>query len=1168
MKNEKLNVFSMIISEKILIEASAGTGKTYNIVLIYIRLILGIHPKKNYMEPYSVKNILLITYTNKALEEIKKRIIDIIEKLKKSCINKKNRIKEINIIFKKISNFDKSIKLLEKAELEMHEASIYTIHKFCFQVINSNNFLWNNIYQSTILNEETKIYYQSLLYFWKNIYSSLPSEIISIIYEYWKNPDKLLIEIKKWIKIYFKYIKKKSISKKHILDFHKKNILKINNFKKFWIQKKEIIFFLLNKIKKINTKFPIKKYSMYIQKICIWCKTDTKNYFFPKEINFIQNIFLKKKTEIFKKKNNLKIFNKINIFLKKNISLKEIFLFYAMVKIQKNIEKEKNTFSKLEFDDLIDILYEGIVIKKNILLINFIREKYPIALIDECQDINFQQYKFFQKIYEKKNTALILIGDPKQSIFSFTGANVFSYIKYKQKINKKYFLETNWRSSKKIIENINNIFNYNNNPFIFPEIKYKNIKYSKKNKKYSFQINKILQPAFNIYYFDLKNQINLADYYKWSSKKCSQGILKLVNSIENKTSTIYIKNKKKNLSFQDIAILVRNYNEAKIIKQYLKKEKISSYYSSNKNNIFSTSECLEILWFLQAILYKKEKYIIRAFNTILLGCEKNNIYNFYENKKNKIYIMEKIEKFLILWKNKGIYNLIKKVTVSNIITKKKLYDEQIIINYLHIGEILQKKYNNKYNKFFIINWIKKQINYSYLCENKNFHIRTIQSKKSIQIITIHKSKGLEYPIVWIPFIINFQKNNTKIHFSRKNFNPIFNLYNTKNKTKWIKEESLSEEIRIIYVALTRSILQCNFTVAPIKKKYDSSKNTDIHKTGLGYILQNKKKINSKKLKILFKLKFKNKLNNNILYESKEEKNKENKLITYTKKNKNIKIYKKNKLKNKFFTKKIISYSQLTYNSFNNNYIIKNNEKQKNKLVKTENTIESYIFEKGKNFGLFIHEILKIYNFSECIKQKKIFYIINKFNFPINNIDVLYKWINNIINTQLYPTKIKLSKILLNNFQKEFEFYIPIKKILYAKNLNIFLQEKNKKNISKLYFDPISGILHGFIDLIIKIKNKYFIIEYKSDWLGEEYKNYNINNMQKSIFLNKYDLQCNIYILGLHRYLQQRIKTYNFKKNFGGFFYLFLRGLHPNYKKTGIFFISSDSINIQKLNKLF
>ncbi|CAL4322565.1 exodeoxyribonuclease V subunit beta [Buchnera aphidicola] len=1144
-----------------LIEANAGTGKTFLIIKLYLYFLLGIKKKS---KKYSIKKILIITFTKNAKNELQKRFLHTLYDLYLACIEKNTKNKILQKILNKIKNFNKTIKILKKNLFNIHKISIFTIHKFCKIILEENNIIKNKFF---IQKNEEYINLESTYDFWRKNFYFLNNNLSLIILKYWKNPNQLYLEIKNWIIIQEKYsinFKKKKIS---FLNQHQKNILQIQKFKKLLI--KNYIIIQKHIYKKLIKKnfFYKKNLKKWNEKIFLWSKKKTINYFIPLELKyFIKIKFLKKKNNINKiEKKVIKFIKKIKIFLKKKFSIKKNILYLAIKKIKKIIKKKKLLF--FSFENLISLTIKYILKDKKSL--KNIRKKYPIAFIDEFQDTDVQQFKIFKKIYKnKKNTQLFLIGDPKQTIYSFRGANIFSYFKIKSKILKKFYLTKNWRSSKKLISNINSLFKNIKNPFVFKEIQYISSNYPKKSKNIKFFIKKESQPSITFHY---QNQpfTSLLKYYKWAAKKCANHIKYVIDNIKKKKAFLKFNKKKKLLKIKNICILVNNSKESSIIQKYLKKYNIKSYYTSEKNNIFEKIEIKELFWILSSIInLSNEKLFLTALSTSFFNLNLKKIKKIKKNIQLKIKFIKKFQNYSLIWKKYGILNVIKKILLDNKINKKNFYKKKIfkILNIIKIGEILEKKSILRRNKNNLINWLKNKILY-FKSNEKKYNTRIFNIKKSIQITTIYKSKGLSYPIVWIPFSSNPIKYKKKFIFHDKNFKKVINLDQNIQGIKLEKKEDLSEKIRLLYVGITRSIFSCNMNLSYIIKKKKKKKKIYFYKNVLRHLLNCNKKIkfNNIKKEINKIKKFFKFINfNKKMYFIKNKKNSK-KFI----KKKKIKKNKQNKKKkNYFLIWKNLSYTKIIKQNRNKNYkkIIKPQIKKNKKII------NAYNFPKGKKIGIILHKLLKEQNFKKNIDIKKI-----KKNLKKNKINkkwskILKKWIHFIIFKKI-KKKLKLFLIKKKNILKETKFCLPLKRNINEKILYLIIKKNYKISlIKKKYPHKINlnkGIFTGSIDLIFKWKEKYYIADYKSDWLGKNAKFYTYKNLKKIVFKKKYYFQYYLYSVVIHRFLKKKIKNYNFKNNFGGIFYFFVRGISmKKTSKKGIFFKTLKYKKIKKINNFF
>ncbi len=1148
-KNNFLNIY---LGKSNLIESSAGTGKTNLISLLYLRFLLGINIDKNFMNLF-INNILIVTFTDLAALEIRNRILNNIKNLRISCIKNyciDSKIKDLYFYVKDKLNI---IDLLIKYEYYIDNISIFTIHGFCKKIIYSNFIECGIDSNNIIIDNENNIIYEIIILFWRKYFYLLPTNIIEIILTYWNNPLNLFNFLLPILNI-SNYSFNKKVNYLSIKDCYNEIIFFINKFKKLWLLNyKKIYNFFISK----NKIFNIYNINRWFLKIKIWCNEETINFNVPKCLNkFSLNslFYISGKINLFK----IYLFKYVDILFLKIKDLRNFIIILCLNYIKKKLFKIKKKKSYLSFNDLILKLNNILIKKKNYVLKNIIRNNFPVLLIDEFQDTDFLQYNIFRQIYlnnfSEFNTKIIFVGDPKQSIYTFRGANVFNYIKSRKNIDFFYTLNKNWRSSNKLVKSINYLFSRINNPFIFKEISYLNVNISKKNN--FFLIKKDIKLISSINFYVLRN-LNFNNFKFNLAKMCA---LQICEMLDKKNNFFLVNNKKikRLLLPSDIAILVHTNDEVNLIFNALQKFNLPINFILDKSNIFHTNEARELFYLLRSILNPESSmYMSSALSTSFFNFDLINIKNIINNK---FFLYKFIDDFYIyknIWDENGIISMIKyilKKNNNNILyfeIKKKIWFKNI----LHISEILEKKKMEIRDKQLLIYWFNDNIiNVNKI--KKKYYIKSSYNKYGINISTIHKSKGLQYNIVWLPFMINFKINKFYFFYhNRNNYRVNIDLYKF-NKNKFlVNEEISSEEMRLFYVAITRCVYQCNIFLYEI-----NNRNKKFCFTYLGRLLGYNKEYNfiDFKKNVIKNFKFKyiyfNFIDiNNFLIKKK--------YFFYE-------INIKNNIDNLIFLKGkkfILNFSKIiSKKNTKNNFIY-----VKNILIKKKN---NFFLPQGKNIGNFFHKILEKINFWDHLNNNVILNYMFKFNISKKWFFVIKKILFNFLNVNLIKININLTCKKLYFFNKEFDFFMSIKKF----NLNKFINIINKYDfISKLNkninidIDNFYGFLNGVIDFIFIYNNKYFIVDYKTNLLGNNYYNYNNNILYKFIYSNNYNIQYYFYSLALHNYLKLSVKKYDFNIHFGGIYYIFLRGLFLDCKNnsfTGIFYTKPSYLLINKLNK--
>ncbi|MBK4765234.1 MAG: exodeoxyribonuclease V subunit beta [Pantoea sp. Brub] len=1149
-----LNPIVLPLFGKILIEASAGTGKTFTIVLLYLRLLLGLGNENAYFRPLSIKEILVVTFSDSATFELRRRIYNTIHQLRLDCIYGKSNDPICQIILEQIIDFKKTIAILLVAERDLiDKISVFTIHSFCMRMLQLNPYKQNIDLNKQLLKDQYLLLKESTNHFWYDIFHSIPLSLARIILSEWKNVDEFFTTI-------YPYFLKQSFDINDSISYlntmlyqqHEKNMEKIFLIKEKWKKSCKDIFNIISNSNIDKRSYNDKNLFNWLSKITIWANSETLDYQLPTELKKFQQNNINKKNKIgIPPKHDL--FHEIDVLYNKPLSLRNCFIKKALAEISIDIKKKKYINKLITFDDLINNLYEELNKPTGYLLSKIIKNHFPVALIDEFQDTDLKQYKIFNLVYsdQLKNT-LILIGDPKQTIYSFRGADLSTYLHARKDISKYYTLNINWRSAKNIINSINYLFSKVKLPFLLPNIPYVPIKTAINNQELQFIVQNIKKTGLS-FWLNLNSEIKLVDYEQLIAQHCAYHINNLLLASHHGNVQIGKPNLMRKLEASDITILVRNQHEANLIQNALNFFSIPSIYlSDNKNNIYFTPESFELLCLLKAIQEPKDKFIRNALTTTIFSMDSLQLNILISNKKKWKLLIKEFINWKNIWYKFGIsqmifdimlkYKFAENIMVSNNGNRK-------LINLMHIVELLQEKYILlNYSARALISFLTdKFYQTNEIINNDTDSIRLEKNKNLIYITTIHKSKGLEYPIVWLPFATGYRKNSYIEYDKNNNY---MNELNYQNANYTLDKTTIFEDLRLLYVALTRSIYHCSIGISIIKKSKIKKINYNCYQSAMGYLLQydetnphqiisNISNINCEIIDIKdIDLKFNQLLNN--------------------------KIQIKQTLTSKTFTRKFkkfwdtFDYSYLinhslckkNYSTFNVNYLVQskhNNIKYKSSLM------IKHILPENTAFNQFMYNLLKYIKYNNITKSwvnKQI----KNYNYPVNWLPYIYEWINCIVHKPLNSQGLTLNKIKNVDCLIDMKFHLFVNKPIVAYKLDALIRRYDNlsKQTNDLNFNDIKGILQGLIHLIFKWNNKYYIIDYKLNWLGNNDHCYTDEVLEQEIINKRYDIQYNIYTLVLHRYLKNRIHNYNYQKHFGGMFYLFIRGFNEKTNQNGIF----------------
>lgn len=1194
---EKFDLIKTPLTGKNLIEASAGTGKTYAVAGLFVRLVVE--------EKIPLEKILVVTFTKAATEELKDRIRTRLVESRAAFLTGFTDDHFLKAMLKKQKHHLQAAVLIENALLEFDRAAIFTIHGFCQRILRENAFETGILFDTELIVDQSNIIQEIADDFWRKHYYKKPVEFLCLALkkisgpEYYaalfnktKNPEARIIpEILEpplpdivFFKKKFKLLKNSWLSARlRIIDLLKEQALNARIYGN--MKPSPLAFGITNREAKVaelaremdkytaENSIGIPVFKGFEKFTTSKIEKSTKKNLNPPTDDFFDIC-----DELFTYVGTIE--KNIEKYL---LYLKTEFFKYAKIELLKRKQKSNISF----FDDLLINVKNALEPDKlqqagqRNLLLQALRSQYSAALLDEFQDTDPIQFKIFSKIFNSKQHKLFMIGDPKQSIYSFRGADIFSYMEAAADADYKYTLTENWRSSPKLITAVNTIFSGIQAPFVYEEINFNSVKAGQTDRS-----DLILNAPLQLWYLSsekLSHQdkpINKTDTISFIAEAVSFEIAELIIT--------------KNINEADIAVLVRKNSQARIIKEYLSQKNIASVLY-NPDNIFDSHEAYELEQILQGIAEPgNERLLKSALVTDIMGLTGDQLYSV---KDNSLWWESRISDFngyYSLWKKFGFIRMFGKFMEFEGVRERLLRfqdGDRRITNILHLAEILQQKSLKKIVQIpGLIKWLSEQRNNKILRLDED-QIRLESDEQSVKIITMHKSKGLEYKVVFCAYTWEGSRTKDKeilFHDPNKNRSLVLDLgsENFNNNIIYAENELLAENLRLLYVALTRAQSLCYLVWGRINTAETSA---------LSYLLHNRNLTHSENLTGSIKDTFKRKTDADMIKDLEAIADNSggtiklvpmqaaagSKSVVWQEEQQEFdcRVFSGNINR----SWKISSYSSLISQRTHNKGNDKTGESADasstiilpEKVVPAKDDIAG--FPKGAQAGLFFHEIFEHLDFTSnnnehltiLVKNK-----LNKYNFDAVWLNAVCRMVNRVLSIPLIHNQqtndnkqinanhaFSLSTISSAQKINEMEFYFPLMPVSVSILKSIFADSGVAKNycnfpaqIEKLTFMPVKGFMKGYIDMVFSANGKYYLIDWKSNFLGEEITAYDQNSMKQVMNENYYILQYHLYAVALHQYLGTRIKEYYYSRNFGGIFYIFIRGVNPDYGSDyGIYF---------------
>lgn len=1155
-----------LIGER-LIEASAGTGKTFTIAALYLRLLLGLGGEAAYPRAISVEELLVVTFTEAATEELRGRIRSNIHELRIACLRGESDNPLYSALLAEIADKDDAAKTLLLAERQMDEAAVFTIHGFCQRMLSLNAFESGMLFEQQLIEDESRLRYQACADFWRRHCYPLTRDIAAVIHDVWKGPRDLLKSLDRWLQGEAPQLKSPPAPNETLAERHQQIIARIDSLKQQWREQVGEIEGVLENSGLDRRKFNRGNQGKWMEKVNAWAQEETLSYQLPDALEKFAQSFLLERTKAGGEPPVHPLFSAVESLLASSLTLTDLVLARAMVEIRDAVAREKRRRGELGFDDMLSRLDEALRGDSGETLASAIRQRFPVAMIDEFQDTDPQQYRIFRRIWRRQpETALLLIGDPKQAIYAFRGADIFTYMKARGDVAAHYTLDTNWRSSPGMVGSVNRLFSLSDNPFMFHEIPFLPVKAAAKNKGLRFTVDTADVPAMNVWLMP-GDTVGSGDYQTFMAQLCATQIRDWLSAGQQGRALLWRGETSRPVQASDITVLVRNRLEAAQVREALQTLGIPSVYLSNRDSVFETLEAQELLWLLQAVLAPERENTLRsALATSMFGLTALDIENLNQDEQAWDALVEEFSEYRQIWRQRGVMPMLRALMTARHIAENLLATrggERRLTDILHISELLQEAASQLESEHALVRWLAQHIAEPD-SNAASQQMRLESDKHLVQIVTIHKSKGLEYPLVWLPFIARFRKQDQAFYHDRETFAAVLDLGQDEASLELAEAERLAEDLRLLYVALTRAVWHCSLGVAPLSSR--KSGNSDFHLSALGRLLQAGEAMDAAGLAA----RLADFCHGDIALQIPGELD----LTPWQAPAATIPRLSARELQRRIADDwRVTSYSGLQQHGFSGGQdLLPRLDVDAAGVgeVVEEPQLTPHQFPRGAAPGTFLHSLFEELDFTQPVPEGWMAEKLQLSGFDAQWAPVLTDWLGGVLKTRLPGPDIALNQLAARDKQVEMAFYLPIAQLLTAERLDALIRQYDplSADTPPLDFRQVRGMLKGFIDLVFRHEGRYYLLDYKSNWLGEDREAYTRPAMEQAIRAHRYDLQYQLYSLALHRYLRHRLADYDYDRHFGGVIYLFLRGMDGQEGGQGIFTTRPVRPLIDGLDQLF
>ncbi len=1138
-----------------LIEASAGTGKTYTLAMLVLRFVVE--------QNLPIEKILVVTFTKAATEELKERVRLRLTEAKRALKLRENELFDwLDALPIENSEIERRLQI---ALLSIDQASIFTIHSFCQKVLREHALESGQLFNAELTDDLAQITQSCADDFWRKQLYERSAWKAAILTARYKTPDELLksvdrighhvtifpTEIKEINALLIELKTLFEVAKAEFNRCREKLENELDKFNKGADKNFTALDAWLN-----AQSFQIDKNALeFLTTIGILKALNKQKVSIKKQPLFFSELDLN--TQIF---DDLKIaFDQCGVSLRREL----------LESLRREIDQRLLQRNVLTFDHLIIRLDEALRGEnKSEQLVEELRARFSVALIDEFQDTDDSQWFIFKTLFAAESQHLYLIGDPKQAIYKFRGADIYSYLDAKHSANASFTLAQNWRSHPNLVQAVNHTFK-RDQAFLIDELEFNAVSAANAHEKGAIYLEKNPLPPLMLWHA-LPNSGDSWTANKGTNKKveaqlCFAVVEEILKLLQDNYFLIQ-KNEGRALKPKDIAILVRKNKQAKAVQTALRDAGIPSVLNSTES-VFTSGEATDLHTLLNALVNPTDIEALKHALTLNWFANIPHGQAFYKLINDETALDSWLAKCLNYheqWQKIGLmammHTFLAAENVTSQLAKNSLAERQLT-NIHHLLELLQQAALDEHLspqktvawlRIAITNAVAKKTN-----ANDAQQLRLESDEDAVNIVTMHKSKGLEYPIVfcmslWMSSEL-WHDDRAECHIDDKMCVDLGSA-DFKNHQKLALDEQRAEDCRMFYVAVTRAKYRCYLAWADVRTKDKPNNSAFAHL----FEFENSDAASQQNTFLDLKRTLPECFDYQCLFEGEKPDGHyspeiKTEILHHHTRHRDLRLS----------PWQMSSYTALSALSRTFTPDLPEDKAQEPFENAPPITLE---LPRGSHTGNVVHDLLEQHSFADLANGKDISVSRDKaclrYGLKVARPEVLNELLQAVVQTPLSnDANFCLMNFSESDYLKEMPFYLATQKINTDAINRILADEPSYQTLDS---KTINGYLTGFIDLICVHENRYYVIDYKTNFLPD----YQPETLLQSMREHNYGLQYWLYSAVLHRYLQNRLPNYDIDKHFGGVRYLFVRGMQPNVPLSGIFETKPASDKLIALANLF
>jgi exodeoxyribonuclease V beta subunit len=1177
-----------------LIEASAGTGKTWTIAALYVRLVLG-HGQDGTapVSPMLPQDVLVMTFTRAATRELsdrmRARLTEAAQVFRGIAQTDDDFLKQLQEEYEPGEPREQAAHRLALAAQAMDDAAVYTIDAWCQRMLREHAFDSGSLFEENLVGDEAALRLEAVQDYWRQQLYPMATPLVAQVQGVWRDVDALDKDMRALMAVSLPDAEPGTLAQVFGAALAEREA-RLVELKRGWAEKADNLLGWIegqlehHKSSWDGRKLSYKKCAEWLDVLKQWSVSRDDASALKKNMKdagwarFTPEGLLacRKPGEgpVDLPPESL-AYADLQAALQALPEPAQAARLHARTHVMQRMAELKQRSGLFGFADMLQRLDVALADPDSgERLAQRLREQFPVAMIDEFQDTSPLQFRIFDRIYRttenRPETALLLIGDPKQSIYGFRGADIHSYLDARRATaGRHHVLGTNFRSTQSVVEVVNRWFEIPDDAFGYKQGDQDPLPFQPVGAKGRDEI--FITSAGDVKAMTMVHDATLRsqrDAQTHLSALCAEQIVAWLSDPQARFADA--EKGDKPLHPKDIAVLVRTGKEAAAVREALRVRGVASVYLSDRDSVFASDEAQDLCLWLRGVAEPQDMRRVRAaLGTRTVGLSLAELYDLATQDELLDTRAEQLRELHQTWQSQGVLAMLRQSLHLLQLAGRWRGEpdgERRLTNVLHLAELLQAASSQLDGEQALIRWLVQQIDEAQSGNASGSEEQTVRLESDedlVKVITIHASKGLEYPVVCLPFA-----HSHRVMEAHKT--PVLQLDDGEGERHWTLDfdkddtrvadhDRLREDLRLWYVALTRARHALWLGWSAVKRA--NGKTCVNHGSAAGHLLGSGQELGAadwlSKLKYLQTDARGQALSVNLQLATAEVP-----LTLWHKPSQNAEL--RDALNctdriDKSWT--IASFSRLTRDLSAQTLaplVLHLNPPRPaddeppeeaampNAWAASPGALAAWHgFAKGPTAGNFLHDQLEwlaadgfVLDEPKALRLKQ---RCENAGYKKQADDVL-QWLGRVVAHPLRGPNLPLNA--LTALLPEMEFWLPAGR-LHAREVDALCQQHLLPGVSRpqLPDAQLHGMLMGFADLVFEHEGRYWVLDYKSNHVGTDDAAYTAQALDAAMAHHRYEVQAALYMLALHRLLRARLgDAYNPAKQLGGAVYLFLRGI--------------------------